>query len=311
MTGSPQQPLSPTTRLHNGVDMPRIGLGVWQAKNGREVQTIVTSALENGYRMIDTASAYGNERGVGKAIQASNIPRSDIFITSKLWNHDQGYDQTLAAFDRSLGRLGLEYLDLYLIHWPMPAKDTYIQTWKAMERLLADGKVRAIGVSNFTPQHLSRLMSETTIMPAVNQIEIHPYFQQAELRAFCHQHGVAVESWSPLGGTWSTNKHRHGQTRPLDDPLIASIASKYSVSSAQVIIRWHLQLGLIVIPKSLSPDRVRQNYQVFDFSLDESDMAAIATLETGKRIGADPNTANFAYPTRLIQLAHNLRLIHW
>ena len=273
-----------TILLNNGVAMPRLGLGVWQAKDGHEVENAVSVALEAGYRLIDTAAVYGNEAGVGKAIKSSNIPREQLFITTKVWNADQGYDQTLAAFDKSLERLGLDYVDLYLIHWPVPAKDLYIETWRALEKLYSEGRVKAIGVSNFTVEHLERLMNESTIVPAVNQIELHPYLTQAPLREFCQQNDIVVESYSPLSGAGGGL---------LNDPVLEELAQKYDKSPAQIVIRWHLQNDLIVIPKSVTPERIQQNIDVFDFQLDSDDMAAIDNLNTDTRVGSDPETANF------------------
>lgn len=274
----------PYITLNNGITMPQLGLGVWQTKDGEEVETAVGAALKTGYRLIDTAAIYGNEEGVGRALAASGIPREELFITTKVWNADQGYDSTLAAFDKSLQRLGLEYVDLYLIHWPLPAADKYIDTWKALEKLYNDKKVRAIGVSNFTPEYLERLLNETTIVPAVNQIELHPYFSQTETREYCKNHDIVVESYSPLGSTGSDLLHDH---------TLEGIAKQYDKTIAQVIIRWHLQHELIVIPKSVHLDRIAQNFDVFDFELSSDDMATIDGLNRDARVGADPDTANF------------------
>lgn len=271
-------------QLNNEVVIPQIGLGVWQAKDGREVETAVSTALDCGYRLIDTAAVYGNERGVGRAITASTVPREEIFVTTKVWNADQGYDQTLAAFNKSLERLGLEYIDLYLIHWPVPAKDMYIETWRALEKLYADGKVKAIGVSNFTIEYLERLTHESAIIPAINQIELHPHLSQIELRDYCKQRGIAVESYSPLGGTGG---------HLLDEPILTEIGQKYNKSPAQVVIRWHIQHDLIVIPKSVTPERIRENINVFDYELSANDMASIDNLNTDTRVGTDPTKANF------------------
>jgi 2,5-diketo-D-gluconate reductase A len=270
--------------LNNGVTMPQLGLGVWQAKDGAEVETAVTAAINAGYRLIDTAAVYGNEEGVGRAIAQSTVPRKDLFITTKLWNADQGYEQTLEAFDKSLARLGLDYIDLYLIHWPVPAKDKYLETWRAFEKLYSDGRVKSIGVSNFTPTYLERLLSESTVVPAVNQVELHPRFSQAATREFCLAHGIAVESYSPLGGSTSNL---------VTDPTLLDIGAHYNKTAAQVIIRWHLQHDLIVIPKSVRPGRIQENFDVFDFVLSGEDMKMIDKLNTDERVGANPETANF------------------
>jgi diketogulonate reductase-like aldo/keto reductase len=271
-------------QLNNEVVIPQLGLGVWQAKDGKEVETAVRVAIECGYRLIDTAAVYGNEKGVGRAIAASGIPREELFVTTKVWNADQGYDATLVAFDKSLDRLGLDYVDLYLIHWPVPAKDKYIDTWRALEKLYTDGKVRSIGVSNFTVEYLERLMNKATIIPAVNQIELHPHLSQIELRDFCKLHGIAVESYSPLGGTGGDL---------LEEPVLRQIGDTYGKTPAQVVIRWHIQNGLIVIPKSVTPERIRQNIDVFDFELSPDDMLTINGLNMNSRVGSDPTTANF------------------
>jgi diketogulonate reductase-like aldo/keto reductase len=271
-------------QLNNEVVMPQLGLGVWQAKDGQEVELAVRTALECGYRLIDTAAVYGNEKGVGRAIADSGVPRGELSITTKVWNADQGYEQTFEAFEKSLERLNLDYIDLYLIHWPVPAKDLYIETWRALEKLYSDGKVKAIGVSNFTIEYLERLMSESKIVPAVNQIELHPYLSQIELREFCTQHGIAVESYSPLGGAGGSL---------LQEPILKEIGRQYGKSPAQVVIRWHIQNRLIVIPKSVTPERIQQNIDVFDFELSNEDMAAIDALNVDTRVGSDPTTANF------------------
>jgi diketogulonate reductase-like aldo/keto reductase len=268
----------PTITLDNGVEIPQLGLGVWQIED-EIVTDVVTTAFEAGYRHVDTAAIYGNEAGVGRAIAASGLPRDELFITTKLWNSDQGYDTTLKAFDASLERLGLEYVDLYLIHWQALKKDKYVETWKAFEQLYADKRVRAIGVSNFHEPALRRLFDETTIRPAVNQIELHPALPQDELRAFNAENDIVTQAWSPLA-----------QGELLDQPTLKTLAGKHGKTPAQVVIRWHLQLGNVVIPKSKTPSRIKENIDVFDFQLDNDDMAAIADLETGVRTGGDPDT---------------------
>ncbi|WP_433163338.1 aldo/keto reductase [Kribbella sp. CA-247076] len=267
----------PTITLDNGVEIPQLGLGVWQVED-EIVTDVVTAAFETGYRHIDTAAAYGNEPGVGRAIAASGLPRDDLFITTKVWNDDQGYDSTLKAFDRSLAKLGLEYVDLYLIHWQSLQRDLYVDTWKAFEKLYDEKRVRAIGVSNFHQPALQRLFDECTIRPAVNQIELHPELPQDELRAFNAENDIVTEAWSPLASG-----------HLLENAVLTGIGEKYGKSPAQVMIRWHLQLGNVVIPKSKTPSRIRENFEVFDFQLDNDDMAAIADLETGTRTGGDPD----------------------
>ncbi|URN14449.1 aldo/keto reductase [Streptomyces radiopugnans] len=258
--------------------MPQLGFGVWQVPD-EEAAATVGHALASGYRSIDTAAIYQNEKGTGKAIAESGLPREELFVTTKVWNNDQGRDATLRAFDASLERLGLDYVDLYLIHWPAPKQDRYVETWKALEEIHADGRAKAIGVSNFKPTHLRRLMEETEVVPAVNQIELHPNFPQAEARAFHAEHGIATEAWSPLG---------QGKDL-LDDPVIAEIARKHGRTPAQVVLRWHLQTGNVVIPKSATPSRIEENIDVFSFVLDEDDMTGMSTLDNGTRLGPDPD----------------------
>ncbi|MGW5335927.1 aldo/keto reductase [Streptomyces bauhiniae] len=269
----------PPIILNNGVEMPQLGFGVWQIPDD-EAERAVATALETGYRSIDTAAIYGNEEGTGKAIAASGVPREDLFVTTKLWNSDQGYDSTLRAFDTSLEKLGLDHLDLYLIHWPLPARDNYLDTYKAFEKLYSDGRIRAIGVSNFLPEHLERLIAETSVVPAVDQIELHPQLQQRAAREFDAERGIATEAWSPLG---------QGKGL-LEVPAIVAIARKHGRTPAQVVLRWHIQLGNIVIPKSVTPSRIKENIEVFDFSLDDEDLAAISALNEDKRLGPDPAT---------------------
>jgi diketogulonate reductase-like aldo/keto reductase len=273
----------PPIILNNGVEMPQLGYGVWQVPDDEAEKAVVT-ALEAGYRSIDTAAIYGNEEGTGKAIAASGIAREDLFVTTKLWNSDQGYDATLRAFDTSLAKLGLDYVDLYLIHWPLPAQDRYVDTYKAFEKLYADGRVRAIGVSNFLPEHLERLIGETSVVPAVNQIELHPHLQQQASRDFHAERGIATEAWSPLG---------QGKGL-LEVPAIVAIARKHDRTPAQVVLRWHLQLGNVVIPKSVTPSRIKENIDVFGFTLDNEDLAAISALDENRRLGPDPAEFNGA-----------------
>src|SRR5690242_9893669 len=270
--------LQSTTTLHNGVKMPWLGLGVFLVKDGEEVVSSVKAALEAGYRSIDTAAIYRNEEGVGRAIAESNVPREELFITTKLWNANHGYESTLAAFDESMKKLGLEYLDLYLIHWPLPSKGKYVETWKALEKLYKDGRVRAIGVSNFKVHHLQDIIENCEIKPMVNQVEYHPRFNQQELHDFCKNHGIQLEAWSPLmqGGL-------------LEEPVLVEIANKYNKSTAQVIIRWDLQTGVVTIPKSTKPHRIAENADVFDFELSQEDMDKINALNQGKRQFADPD----------------------
>lgn len=268
--------LQGTVLLHNGVKMPYFGLGVYKVEEGNEVIDSVKTALEVGYRAIDTAALYENEEGVGKAIKASGIPRKEIFVTTKVWNTDHGYEKTLKAFDKSISKLGLDYVDLYLIHWP--GKDTFLDTWRALEKLYRDGRVRAIGVSNFKPHHLQTLMEHSEEKPVINQVELHPYFQQKELREFCKQHDIVVEAWSPLG---------RGQV--LDDPVLAEIGKKYGKTPAQVTLRWHLQNDIVIIPKSVTPSRIKENADIFDFELTAEDMEQIDQLDKNTRLFKDPD----------------------
>ncbi|MFJ9811893.1 aldo/keto reductase [Streptomyces sp. NPDC101158] len=261
--------------------MPQLGFGVWQVPDD-EAESAVATALEAGYRSIDTAAIYANETGTGKALAGSGIPREELFVTTKLWNSEQGYDSTLRAFDASLSKLGLDHVDLYLIHWPVPAKDAYVDTYRAFEKILSEGRARAIGVSNFLPEHLERLLGETSVVPAVNQIELHPQLQQSESRAAHAKHGIATEAWSPLG-----------QGRGLlEVPALVAIAQKHGRTPAQVVLRWHLQVGNVVIPKSVTPSRIRENIDVFDFELDAEDLAAVAALDEGRRLGPNPGEFN-------------------
>jgi 2,5-diketo-D-gluconate reductase A len=268
----------PTVTLHDGVEIPQLGFGVFQVPPDK-TQDAVEEALETGYRHIDTAGAYRNERGVGAAIAASGIPREEIFVTTKLWNSSQGYEPTLGAFEKSLARLGLDRVDLYLIHWPVPSEGRALETWRAFERIHAEGRSRTIGVSNFRVEDLEQLEREAEVMPTVNQIELHPHFPQAELRAWHLEHRIATEAWSPLA-----------QGDLLVNETIAAVAARHDRTPAQAILRWHLQLGNVVIPKSVTPARIRENFELFDFELSDEDMAEIAALDVGQRIGPDPAT---------------------
>jgi len=269
--------LKDTTTLHNGVKMPWMGLGVFKVTEGEEVIQSVKAAIKNGYISIDTAAIYGNEEGVGQAINESGVAREELFITSKVWNADQGYESTLKAFETSLNKLGLDYLDLYLIHWP--GKDKYKDTWKALEKLYKDGRVRAIGVSNFQIHHLEDLIGSAEIKPMVNQVEYHPHLTQKELQAFCKNEGIQLEAWSPL---------KQGQL--LEEPVLVDIAHKYNKSVAQVILRWDLQHGVVTIPKSIKEHRIIENADVFDFELSAEEMDKIDGLNQDSRAGSHPDT---------------------
>jgi len=275
----------PASKFLDGKTIDQLGFGVWQVADD-EAEIAVGKALKAGYRHIDTAKIYGNEAGVGRAVAASGIAREDLFITTKVWNADQGFDKTLAAADASLERLGLDYVDLYLIHWLQPKQGTYVDTWKALIQLQKDGKAKSIGVCNFTVEALEELYTETGVRPVINQVETHPYFQQAELRAYEAEHGILHESWSPLG--------QGGDL--LKEPLLAEIAKKHEATVAQVVIAWHLALGNVVIPKSVTDSRIVENFESLNVKLDAEDLEAIATLDRGPegRIAADPATADFA-----------------
>ena len=264
--------------LNNGSKMPQLGYGVWQVPD-EEAKPAVTTALKTGYRLIDTATIYENEKGVGQAIAESSIPREDLFITTKLWNADQGYENALKAFDDSLERLGLDYVDLYLIHWPTPKFDLYVESYKAMEKMYKEGRAKAIGVSNFDIEHLERILNECEVVPTVNQVECHPYFQQKELKEFCAKHNIFIESYCPL---------MNGRD-VLQDEVIKELATKHGKTAAQVILRWHLQEGSIVIPKSVTPSRIEENFNLFDFELSADDLAKIAELNRNIRINAVPS----------------------
>jgi 2,5-diketo-D-gluconate reductase A len=275
----------PNVTLNNGVQMPQLGFGVWQVPAGQAAGT-VGQALAAGYRSIDTATIYDNEEGVGQAVAETDVPREELFITTKLWNSAKETwtrDAVLREFDASLARLGLDHLDLYLIHWPRPMREDYLTILRAFGELKASGRARAVGVSNFQPGHLRRVIEETGVIPAVNQIELHPYLQQAELRSFHAEHEIATEAYSPLG---------QGKGL-LDDARLAKIAEKHGKSAAQVVLRWHLQIGNVVIPKSVTPSRITENIDVFGFELDEEDMAAFAAMDDGTRFGANPDTMDW------------------
>ncbi|WPF82847.1 aldo/keto reductase [Sanguibacter sp. 4.1] len=271
----------PTVTLNNGIEMPRLGFGVFQVPDD-ETRAAVSTALEAGYRSIDTAAVYGNERGTGQALADSGIARDELFVTTKLWNSEQGYDSTLAAFDASLEKLGLDHVDLYLIHWPTPAKDTYLDTWRAFEEIYASGRARAIGVSNFLPEHLERVVAAGGTVPAVNQVELHPALQQRDIQAANAAHGVVTEAWSPLA---------QGGALLSEEPITA-IADRLGRSPAQVVLRWHLQQGRVVIPKSVTPSRIAENIALFDFELTGDDLAAIDGLERDGRVGPHPTEVN-------------------
>jgi 2,5-diketo-D-gluconate reductase A len=268
----------PRIPLRGDIEIPQLGFGVFQVPP-EDTAEVVTHALETGYRHIDTAAAYRNERGVGEAVRASGLGRDEVFVTTKCWNDDQGYDEARRALEASLERLGLDHVDLYLIHWPAPARDRYVDTWKAFVDLQKQGLARAIGVSNFQPAHLRRIVDETGVTPAVNQVELHPRLQQPDLRRVHSELGIATEAWSPLA-----------KGRVLDDPAIVRIAQAHGVTPGQVVIRWHLQLGNVAIPKSVTPRRIEENFDVFGFEPSDDDMRAIATLDAGQRTGPAPDT---------------------
>ncbi|MDR0901385.1 MAG: aldo/keto reductase [Opitutaceae bacterium] len=273
------KPTTPLVTLNDKRRMPQLGIGMWQVP-GEKVAPVLNAAIEAGYRSIDTASAYENETAIGEALRALSIPREQLFITTKLWNSDHGAARAPKALEQSLARLGLDYVDLYLIHWPVPTRNEYTDTWKALVQLRADGRAKSIGVSNFMPAHLRRIVDATGVVPAVNQVELHPHFPQAALRAFHAERGIITESWSPLaqGGDL------------LKDPVVGKIAAKHKRTPAQVVLRWHVELGLVAIPKSVTPARIAENADIFKFSLDPGDKAAFATLNKGHRIGPSPDT---------------------
>ncbi|MDR1497543.1 MAG: aldo/keto reductase [Puniceicoccales bacterium] len=275
----------PVLPLNDGLSIPQFGLGTWQSPSSK-IAGAVHAALEAGYRAVDTAAIYENEAAIGDALVSSGVPRGELYLTTKLWNSEQGFDATLAAFDKSLARLRTDYLDLYLIHWPLPLRGKYVDTWKALIRLKEEGRVRSIGVSNFQTAHLKRIIAETGIVPAVNQIELHPFFPQDELRGVHARYGIVTESWSPLaqGGDL------------LQNETVLGIAKKHGRTAAQVILRWHIDLGLVVIPKSVTAERIRENFALFDFKLDAADLAAFATLDASRRIGPHPDELDIVVP---------------
>jgi 2,5-diketo-D-gluconate reductase A len=273
----------PTIALNDGFTIPQLGFGVFRVEPA-ETERIVSDALEVGYRHIDTAAVYGNEIGVGRAIAASGIPRDELFVTTKLWNSDQGTQSAFDAIDLSLEKLGLESVNLYLIHWPRPDLDRYVESWHALEQIRASGKATSIGVSNFTPAHLERVIAESDTVPAVDQVELHPAFAQRPLRDYAREHGIAVESWGPLG---------QGKYDLFGMEPVVAAAAAHGVSPAQVVIRWHLQNGLIVFPKSNSRERMAENFDVFGFELSADELAAIDGLDQGMRVGSDPDTSTF------------------
>jgi len=274
---------APTLTMNDGRDIPQLGLGVYKVPDA-EAARVVEVALDAGYRHVDTASLYNNERGVGNGVRASGVPRDEVFVTTKVWDDDHGFDKTRRAFDTSLELLGFDYVDLYLIHWPVPSKDLFVETWRALEAIKADGRALSIGVSNFEPHHIDRLLADTEratgtgTVPAINQVELHPWLPQREVRDYNASHGILTEAWSPLA-----------RGRLIGDAVLDSIAAKHERSAAQVVIRWHLQLGNLVIPKSVTASRIVENFDVFDFTLDATDLAAIAGLESGLRTGMTPD----------------------
>jgi 2,5-diketo-D-gluconate reductase A len=268
---------SPVLPLRDGRSIPQLGLGVYKVDDAK-AESLVAGAIELGYRHIDTAALYENERGVGEGMRASGLAREDLFVTTKVWNDRHGYDETQRAFDESIDKLGLDYVDLYLIHWPAPRQDKYVEAWRALVKLQEEGRVRSIGVSNFKPHHIKRLADASDALPVINQVELHPWLPQSEVREFDASLDILTEAWSPLA-----------RGRVLDNEILDGIADKHGKTPAQVVLRWHVQLGVVVIPKSNSLSRVEENSRVFDFELDVVDLAAIASLETGERTGMDPD----------------------
>lgn len=272
----------PNIKMNDHHDIPQLGFGLYLVKDD-ETPSSVREALKAGYRSLDSAQIYENESGLGRAIKESNVKREDLYITTKIWNSEQGYDSTLKSFDVSMGKLGIEKLDLLLIHWPSAHRNLYVETWKAMIQLQRNGRVKSIGVSNFAKEHLDKILEATSVVPVLNQIELHPHFQQKDLRRFHEQHNIKTEAWSPLG-----------QGKVISDPVIKKIADKHKKTPAQVILRWHMENGIIAIPKSITPSRIQENIQIFDFKMDADDMGAIEKLDQKNgRIGPDPITATF------------------
>jgi 2,5-diketo-D-gluconate reductase A len=275
--------LSPVLTMHDGRAIPQVGLGVYKVSEA-DAAAAIGHAIEVGYRHVDTASLYQNEAAVGRAVKAAPVDRSELFVTTKLGNADHGYDRTLRAFDESMRKLGLDYVDLYLIHWPVPSRELYVETWRALQAIKATGRARSIGVSNFTARHIDRLNADGGELPALNQIELHPWLSQADQRAYDASHGILTEAWSPFA---------RGRVLGSEAPnreVLPRIAEKHDRSPAQIVLRWHVQLGNVVIPKSVTPARIEENFRIFDFTLDDDDLAAIATLESGTRTGRDPDT---------------------
>lgn len=291
---------TPTITLNNGIEMPALGLGVFLAP-AEQTADAVGTAVRHGYRLIDTAAAYLNERAVGEGIRGSGVPRNEIFVTTKLWPGQYGHDEALRGFEASLSRLGLDYLDLYLLHWPVPTDFARtVQAYKAMETLRADGRIRAIGVCNFLPHHLQRLQDETGLVPALNQIELNPFYTQPETRTANAERGIVTQAWAPIGGTYLRNRNAvtNGADTPLQHPLITELAGKYGKTPAQVVLRWHLDHGSSAIPKSVHAQRIVENFDVFDFTLTAEEIAQIDALDTGVRAGGNPETFTAdSYPT--------------